>query len=216
MKRKSSFWGRKGVCLLLCFSSLVWAEMPTEVNPPSFEDAKWLIETLMAEEPLLLKPFKFPKDVDRSDAEQTLLLNFWHEKGLLDRGEIRFNAYKEVYGKRRRVSVAGYRYTLPEEHPGVTGDGFIYGSARIKRILKISKPSFIGHTFFCEAATEWYVVDMPEWSRDPLMLQSYRELRRSQESYEKPFERPYYFEYQEDVGWILWKKKPAALSQPLF
>jgi hypothetical protein len=204
------------VILIALSSDLAKAEMPTQVDPPSIDQVSWLIESLMDEEPPVLKPFDFPKEVDRSDTQQVTLLDVWFKKGLLTRELIRFNAVKEVQGRKRLISISGYRYDLDVSQPSVSTRGLVYGQAKIKRIISISAPSFITYTFFSEVYLQWYVDNIADWAQTPLMLKSYRELRRSKESFEKPFEKRFYFEYQEDVGWVLWKEKPRAMVQPLF
>lgn len=202
--------------LILVQTGLLQAALPEQVNPPTGDEVIWLVEALFDEEPPALVPFEFPKDVDRSDRQQLALLNVWFERRMLIRDSIRFNAMKVIQGRKRKVSVGGYRFSLPTDTQGVTARGFIYGRAKIKELVSVTEPRFIGHTFYSEAYIKWYVDHLPEWAQLPLMQKSYRPLRRASESFEKPFEKRFYFEFQEDVGWVLWKDKPKGMMQPLF
>lgn len=212
---KARVAGVLGIWILIQAGALQ-AALPEQVNPPTRDEATWLIEALFDEEPPAFLPFEFPKDVDRSDSQQLALLNLWFERKMLTRDSIRFNAVKVIQGRKRKVSVAGFRFALLKEAEGVSARGFIYGRAKIKELISVSEPRFIGHTFYSEAYIKWYVDNLPDWAQLPLMQKSYRPLRRASESFEKPFEKRFYFEFQEDVGWVLWKDKPKGMVQPLF
>lgn len=101
-------------------------------------------------------------------------------------------------GKKRVVLTWDYR-AINEQAP----EGFYYGVRRVKEIMSLSEPQQQANDTYAEAMVAWYVDDIEDWVRDPA-FRAARTLRRSQESFQKPFETRVIFKY-ENGRWQIWR-----------
>jgi len=75
--------------------------------------------------------------------------------------------------------------------------------------MELSSPYQIGDYYYAEVYIQWYVDDLQEWAKDPA-FRSARTLRRSLESFQKPFEKRVYLQYDGE-SWGFWNGQPGLL-----
>ncbi|ASP40251.1 hypothetical protein CHH28_16900 [Bacterioplanes sanyensis] len=186
--------------------------VPAWAQPELSEQlAAKLIDQALRNEPLLWLPFPLPYDVDRaSRSKDAQLLAALHDHDLLVREDtMEMVTVESASGTRRQVRV-GWRYDYPNETAeSQTVEGFYYGRGRLKNIMELSPAYLIGDYYYAEAYIQWYVEDLQDWVTDPVFLQA-RTLRRSQESFEKPFEKRIFLMHN-GTDWGFWQGQPGAL-----
>ena len=193
--------------VFLLFTGLVQAAQPALGK----NQAAQLIERGLQAEPLMWLPFPLPYVVEQADkGKDALLLDALFRHGLIERERsMAMVAVVENGSSRRKVQLSWeYNYPLARREQG-TPEGFYYGRGKLRRIIELSAPYLIGDYYYAEAYVEWYVDDMQDWIGDPA-FRTARTLRRSLESYDKPFEKRLFLQYDGEA-WALWKGEPGML-----
>ncbi|WP_320820520.1 hypothetical protein [Thalassolituus sp.] len=151
-----------------------------------------------AGERLFWTPMRLPMQVERASTSRdavTLAALLRHQ--MVARDEM-MHMEDMGAGKKRVVLTWDYR-ALNDEDP----EGFYYGIRRVKEIMSLSEPQQQGGDTYAEAVVAWYVDDIESWVRDPA-FRAARTLRRSQESFQKPFETRVIFKH-ENGRWKIWR-----------
>lgn len=177
----------------------------------SEQQAAAVIDQALKNEPLIWLPFPLPYDVDRASRDKdALLLAALFDHDLVVREKtMDMVSVDGPNGSRRQVRV-GWRYNYNEQsQQSATAEGFYYGRGRLKNILELSPPYLIDQYYYAEAYVQWYVEDLPAWVSDPV-FQRARTLRRSSESFEKPFEKRVFLMH-DGTSWGFWQGQPGAL-----
>lgn len=173
-------------------------------NKPSTAEIQSIFAQEFEQQLLFFLPFDFPIEIERTHATMAKALLPWVELGLINKKNTRFLAEKQMYGELREVSVGGYLYSLNQENPYVSEQGFFYGRPKLKSVLDVQQPTHINANYVTEVYLTWYVLDIPDWVQQvDLRHRKMRLLRRALESESKPFEERLYFKYQ-DGKWQLW------------
>lgn len=197
---------------LLCITFLLLSGGFASAQPFLGENqATKLIDEALKRKDLKWLPFPMPYDVERSSqGKDARFLSALVDHGLLVRKkETKMVTVEENGATRRKVQV-GWIYDYPGAEGEVnTDEGFYYGYGRLKTVMEISTPYQIGQFFYVEAYIQWYVDDQQEWIHDAA-FDGARTLRRSRESYEKPFEKRVYLQHDGD-SWAYWDGKPGIL-----
>lgn len=191
---------------LLLLSGLAQAAQPALGS----SEAATLIEKGLQAEPLIWLPFPLPYEVEQSDrGKDALLLDALFRHALVEREKVmRMDDAADGINRRKVKLLWSYNYPLERREQG-TPEGFYYGRGKLRRIVELSAPYLIGEYYYAEAYIEWYVDDMQAWIEDPA-FRTARTLRRSVESYQKPFETRVYLQH-DGKKWALWKGKPGML-----
>ena len=152
--------------------------------------------------PLYWQPVDLPLTLhSRQDDRAARLLNQLYRVGAIERERnIRFS--KSVAGKKSVDIYWTYRW-LDEDSPGI-----LYGKRRFQNILSTSplyqeRVTQTETGWFVLLNVAWYVTDMPNWVHDAELSKT-RIIRRSLESYDKPFESGLVFYFSNDQ-WRLWE-----------
>ncbi|WP_430461926.1 hypothetical protein ACQUQU_03800 [Thalassolituus sp. LLYu03] len=187
--------------------------MPAKAAQPALgkNEAATLIDQGLAAEPLIWLPFPLPYTVDQTDKNKDgLLLDALFRHGLIEREkDMRMVEVTEAGFTRRKVQLRWvYNYSQERREQG-TPEGFYYGKGKLKKVVELSAPYLIGDYYYAEAYVQWYVTDIQDWIADPA-FRSARTLRRTLESYEKPFEKRLYLQF-DGGSWALWKGEPGML-----
>ena len=151
-----------------------------------------------ADERLYWTPMRLPMQVERASTNRdatTLAALFRYEKVARDE-----KMYMEDTGLGKKRVVLTWNYHVPN---GEEPEGFYYGIRRVKEIMSLSEPQQQGRDVYAEAMVAWYVDEIEDWVRDPA-FRAARTLRRSQESFQKPFETRVIFKH-ENGRWQVWR-----------
>lgn len=180
----------------------------------SATDAQRIIDHALQQQPQFWLPFEIPIRVERADrGTEAQFLEALFDHGLLHReGEMRMRTLL-VNGRERRQVVAEWAYNYPESLERPSGMGFYYGRARLKHLVDLSTPYLVGQYHYIEAYIQWYVDDQQAWINDPL-FEAARTLRRTRESFAKPFERRVFLMH-DGASWSYWQGRPGELRQPM-
>ena len=170
-----------------------------------------LVSRALQAEPLLWLPFPMPYEIERSSKDKDAgLLDGLFRYGLLQRDKQMRVAEVEEDGRRKRKVLATWIYDYPLEHREQgTQEGFYYGTGKLKKLVELSSPYKIGDYYYAEAYIQWYVDDLQLWAKDPA-FRTARTLRRSLESFQKPFEKRVYLQHDGD-SWGFWNGEPGLL-----
>ncbi|MCD8522046.1 MAG: hypothetical protein LRY66_06695 [Saccharospirillaceae bacterium] len=170
-----------------------------------------LVSRALEAEPLLWLPFPMPYEIERNRQDKDAgLLDGLFRFGLLRRDSEMKMTDVEENGRRKRKVVAVWIYDYPLAHREQgTQEGFYYGTGKLKNILEVSSPYRIGEYYYAEVYIQWYVDDLQEWVKDPA-FRSARTLRRSLESFRKPFEKRVYLQH-DGQSWGFWSGQPGVL-----
>lgn len=190
---------------------LVFLITPAMAQPVlGVNTAAAVIDRGLQAQPLMWLPFPLPYEIDRSSrSKDARLLEALFEHGLVAREKtMRMEELPGGSETRKKLHLL-WVYDYPQAQPQETAEGFYYGRGRLKHIMDLSSPYLIGRYYYAEAYVQWYVDDMQDWISDPAFRIA-RTLRRSAESYSKPFEKRVYLQF--DGGqWALWKGEPGIL-----
>lgn len=194
------------ILMLLLLSPVCWSQPFLGLN-----QAKGIIEQALKRKDLKWLPFPMPYSVQRSDKgkDARFLSALVDHKLLVRRKETRMVSVEEN-GKRKRKVMVSWVYDYPgSDGKTATDEGFYYGFGRLKNIMELSSPYLIGDYYYVEAYIQWYVDDMQPWIQDSA-FDGARTLRRSRESFKKPFEKRVFLQYNGD-SWAFWEGKPGQL-----
>ena len=173
--------------------------------------ASQLINQALKSKDLKWLPFPMPYNIDRSSKskEARFLSALVDHKLLMRKKQTRMVTVEENGISKRKVSVSWiYDYPLSNGERN-TDEGFYYGYGRLKNIMELSPPYLIGDFYYVEAYIQWYVEDLQEWVQDAAFDRA-RTLRRSRESFDKPFEKRVFLQY-DGKSWAFWDGKPGQL-----
>ena len=173
--------------------------------------ASQLINQALKSKDLKWLPFPMPYAVKRSDKgkDARFLSALVDHKLLVRKKETRMATVDENGQRKRKVMVSWiYDYPLTNGER-TTDEGFYYGYGKLKNIMELSKPYLIGDYYYVEAYIQWYVEDLQEWVQDAAFDRA-RTLRRSRESFDKPFERRVFLQHDGE-SWAYWEGKPGQL-----
>ncbi|KZZ44221.1 MAG: hypothetical protein MK185_06970 [Saccharospirillaceae bacterium] len=173
--------------------------------------ASQLIDDALKSKDLKWLPFPMPYSIVRADkGKDARFLSALSDHKLLMRKKETRMATVEENGKRKRKVLVSWIYDYPaSDGESLTDEGFYYGYGRLKNILELSKPYLIGDYYYVEAYIQWYVDDMQEWIKDSAFDDA-RTLRRSRESFLRPFEKRVFLQYDGN-SWAFWEGKPGEL-----
>ncbi|MGK0250146.1 MAG: hypothetical protein ACI910_002915 [Oleispira sp.] len=196
------------VPLLMLFFSIASAN----VQPKLTEyQAIRIVDDAFKMQPLFWQGFTIPYRIERgSKHNDAAMLEVLFNHQLLKR-EKEIQLVKIEGSNRKRIAL-NYRYSFADKNVGArlnSQGGFYYGYGRLKKVLQLSKPYFVGGFYYAEAYVQWYVTDIQDWVDAPAFDKA-RTLRRSLESKSKPFEKRVYLQYN-GQGWAFWKGKPGGL-----
>ena len=204
-------------CLILwLLSALAQAQQPFLNERTAFE----LIDTALQQEPLLWMPFPLPYEIDRASQDKDArLLEALFDHDLVQREKVTRMVEVTENGVARRKVRVGWRYVYPAsreiapEHrtvtEGQTQQGFYYGRRQLKAIMELTSGYRLGEYYYAEAYIQWFVADLQDWV-DDLAFDRARTLRRSKESFDKPFEKRVYLMHDGD-SWGFWNGTPGQL-----
>ena len=181
----------------------------TYAGQPSLnrDEAIRLIDEALQHKPLLWSPFPLPYEVAQADrSKDAILLSALVDHDLLVREKTMGMVSVEENGVTRRKIRVGWKYDYPQPS---SHDGFYYGVGRLKSILELSRAYLIGQYYYAEAYIQWYVDDLQYWVQDAAFDRA-RTLRRSRESYEKPFETRVFLMH-DGTSWGFWDGQPGQL-----
>lgn len=173
--------------------------------------ASQLINQALKSKDLKWLPFPMPYAIKRSDKgkDARFLSALVDHKLLVRKKETRMVSVEENGKSKRKVMVSWvYDYPLTNGER-TTDEGFYYGYGKLKNIMELSKPYLIGEYYYVEAYIQWYVEDLQEWVQDAAFDRA-RTLRRSRESFDKPFERRVFLQHDGE-SWAYWEGKPGQL-----
>lgn len=186
---------------------LIVAVAQADPKKPSEQEVRMIFNQGFGQSLLFYMPHKLPIEIERIHKSLEKKLDIWVNLGLLNKKNTRFLAEKMMYGEPREVSVGGYKYELNHDNAWVSEKGIFYGRPEMASLFEVSPVSHIGSHFVCEVYLSWYVEDVPDWlNKVDLSGREFRQLRRAQESQERPFEKRLYLIHQ-DNRWALWKEK---------
>ncbi len=194
MKYKLFFLG-----LLSCFLAA-----PCYSNAPSIskQQAFIVVQQFLSNQVLYWSPIQFPVQIERkskSRLAKQLDALFKAQQLNREKGKKWVNA-NNISEHRERISLY-WDYALDNNH----SSGFAYGNASLKRIEQLSKAKNYAGEFYIQMRISWYVENMPAWSKRP-EFHSVRLLRRSKESFSKPFIKSLYLHYKQGK-WVVWQPK---------
>lgn len=169
-----------------------------------------VIDRGLQAEPLMWLPFPLPYEIEQSSSSKDAkLLSALFDHGLVTREkQMRMEDMPDSAQTRKKLLLL-WRYDYPQAQNAETPEGFYYGHGRLKHIVELSSPYLIGSYYYAEAYIQWYVDDMQDWITDPAFRIA-RTLRRSAESYSRPFEKRVYLQFDGN-HWALWKGQPGML-----
>ncbi|MFC3680883.1 hypothetical protein [Bacterioplanoides pacificum] len=195
------------IAFLLLFPACGWADQPFLGE----NYAAKLIDQALQQKDLKWLPFPMPYRIDRAaNSKEARFLSALADHRLLVREKETRMVTVEVNGAKRRKVQVGWLYNYPgADSSDITDEGFYYGFGRLKNIMEISKPYQIGEYYYVEAYVQWYVDDLQSWVQDAA-FDGARTLRRSRESFSKPFERRVYLQY-DGHSWAFWDGQPGQL-----
>ena len=190
------------VVLFLCLMISGMALQAEPVLGPN--TAEQLIDQGLQSEKLLWLPFPLPYEVERrSNSKDAQLLAALMKYKLVEREKSMVMEDIREQGEARKRLKLLWVYRYPDNKPMLDQEGFYYGRAKLKKIMELSDPYPKGDAFYVRAFVQWYVDDMQRWIKDPAFRVA-RTLRRSGESFDKPFEKSVYLEYH-DGQWRYWQ-----------
>jgi hypothetical protein len=170
-----------------------------------------IVDDAFKMQPLFWQGFAIPHRIERgSKHKNAAMLEVLFNHQLLIR-EKETQVIKIQDSNRKRIAL-NYLYSFADQDVGArisSRGGFYYGYGRLKKILQLSKPYFVGEFYYAEAYVQWYVTDIQDWVDAPAFDKA-RTLRRSLESKSKPFEKRVYLQYN-GQDWAFWKGKPGGL-----
>ncbi len=189
-------------CVFIAFNSL--AQPP---KPPNENKVRLIFNGDFGQKLLFFKPREFPYEVERTHKKVVRSMDKWVKLDLVIKKKTRFLAEKIMYGEPRMVSVGGFEFSLNQDNPWVSDQGFFYGRANMKDLFELSPVSHMAGEYYCEAYVSWTVVDMPDWLvKVNLKERQNRLLKRAYESQKRPFEKRIHLIYREKK-WQLWDEK---------
>ena len=189
-------------CLFIASTS--FAQKP---KVPDENVVRLIFNESLGQKLLFFKPRKLPYEVERTHKKLVRSMEKWVNLDLIIKKKTRFLAEKIMYGEPRMVSVGGFEFSLNQDNPWVSEQGFFYGRANMKDLFELSAVSFIADEYYCEAYVSWTVVDMPDWlPKVNLKERQNRLLKRAFESHKRPFEKRIHLIYREKK-WQLWDEK---------
>jgi len=171
--------------------------------------AEGLIDTGLQSEPLMWLPFPLPYEVTRNSKSKDakLLETLFKYKLVVREKSMTMEEVETVSETRKRLKLL-WIYNYPDHRALEDQEGFYYGRGRLKKILDMTEPVEKGNSYFVQVHVQWYVDDMQAWIKDPA-FRSARTLRRSVESFKKPFEKKVYLQYT-NSRWRYWTPEPGA------
>jgi hypothetical protein len=172
--------------------------------------AMQIIDDAFKVQPLFWQGLAIPYSIERSTQHKDLaMLEVLFNHQLLTR-EKETKVVKIEDSNRKYISL-NYRYSFVDQEASTRSPqgGFYYGYGRLKKILQLSEPYFIGESYYVEAYVQWYVTDIQDWVDAPAFDKA-RTLSRSLESKIKPFEKRVFLQY-DGQAWAFWQGKPSGL-----
>jgi hypothetical protein len=193
--------------------ALFLSGMAVASNQPKLTEnqAVRIIDDAFKVQPLFWRGLAIPYSIERSTQHNDLaMLEVLFNHRLLIR-EKETKVVKIKDSNRKYISL-NYRYSFVGQEASArisSQDGFYYGYGRLKKILQLSEPYFIGESYYVEAYVQWYVTDIQDWVDAPAFDKA-RTLRRSLESKIKPLEKRVFLQY-DGQAWAFWRGKPSGL-----
>jgi hypothetical protein len=194
--------------LIVSFSGIASASAQPSLTE---NQALRIVDDAFKMQPLFWQGFAIPYSIERSSRHKdaAMLEVLFNHQLLIREKETQV---VKIQGSNRKRIALNFRYSFADQHVGdriSSQGGFYYGYGRLKKVLQLSKPYFIGESYYAEANVQWYVTDIQDWVDAPAFDKA-RTLRRSLESKSKPFEKRVYLQYN-GQNWALWKGKPGGL-----
>jgi hypothetical protein len=193
--------------------ALSFASMAVAGNQPRLTEnqAIQIIDDAFKVQPLFWRGLAIPYSIERSTEHNDLaMLEVLFNHRLLIREKE--TKVVQIEDSNRKYISLNYRYSFVDQETSVRispEGGFYYGYGRLKKILRLSEPYFIGESYYVEAYVQWYVTDIQDWVDAPAFDKA-RTLRRSLESKIKPLEKRIFLQH-DGQAWAFWRGKPSGL-----
>jgi hypothetical protein len=194
--------------LIVSFSSIASASAQPRLTE---NQAIRIVDDAFKMQPLFWQGFAIPYSIERSSKHKDaamLEVLFNHQLLIREKETL----VVKIQGSNRKSIALNYRYSFADQHVGArigSQGGFYYGCGKLKKLLQLSKPYFVGGFYYAEAYVQWYVTDIQNWVDAPAFDED-RTLRSSLESKSKPFEKRVYLQYN-GQDWAFWEGKPGGL-----
>lgn len=190
------------IFLIASFSLLFTLSSHADAPSLSADQARNVIQTFLQSQKLYWSPVEFPIHIERkSKSRLAKQLDALFKAQQLNREKgSKWVDSDNISEKRKRVSLY-WDYSLDTEH----SSGFVYGRANLKRIVQQSEVKNYSGEYYAQIHVSWYVDNMPAWTKRA-EFHSIRLIRRSKESFSRPFEKALYLHY-ENNKWVVWQPK---------
>lgn len=174
----------------------------------SSEQAHRVVQQFLQSQKLYWSPSQFPIQIERkSKSALAKQLDILFQQHYLNRTKgSKWVEANNISEKRQRIALY-WDYNLDTHHES----GFIYGRANLKRVIERSEVKNYSGNYYVQVHISWYVDQMPDWTQRP-EFHSIRLIRRSKESFNRPFERVLYLHHRKG-RWVVWKPKAEKAQQ---
>ena len=207
--------------VLLPVLGIVWVDRVLAWAAPAvqpellFEDAEALVVQSITHELLIWDGITLPLLIPKTEQSRLARwLSVLAEERLVSREES-IQMIDESNGRRRIAALWQYRSGPGSDWiDSPDGQRLQYGHPALKRVVSVSPAYWVDDAWYAEVYLEWYVEALSPWARLPLFKQQ-RLFRRSAESFDKPFVRTVYLQFDED-GWHDWRGHIAATGWSAF
>lgn len=188
-------------CLFLLMSLFVSTASHAEPNI-SKQQAFDVVQQFLQAQNLYWSPVEFPIQIERkSKSRLAKQLDVLFKAQQLNRTKgKKWVSANNISENRQRIALY-WDYDLDNQHK----EGFVYGQAKLKSIDALSQAKNYSGEFYAQAQISWYVDNMPVWTKRP-EFHSIRLIRRSKESFSKPFVKSLYLHYAQNK-WVVWQSK---------
>jgi hypothetical protein len=184
----------------------------TNLQPPSLDrrQAETLLQISLFSNPLLWPDWSFPLErIQHDESRDGQALEALAQAGVLVR-EVFVSRKESASGG--QVAAAGWRYDIAQgqqEWRTEAGKWLIYGYGQVQKIRYVSEAYPVDQYWYREAELEWFVDKPARWLNLPQIRNS-RLARRSLQSFDKPFSRSVFFQF-DGQRWGYWQ---AAVPAP--
>jgi hypothetical protein len=191
----------------------------TNLQPPSLDrrQAETLLQISLFSNPLLWPDWSFPLErIQHDESRDGQALQALVQAGVLVREA--FVSRKES-ASGGQVAVAGWRYDIAqgqEEWRTDEGKWLIYGYGQVQKIRYVSEAYPVDQYWYLEAGLEWFVDKPASWLNLP-QIRHLRLARRALQSFDKPFSRSVFFQF-DGQRWGYWQAAvpaPAGSAAPV-
>lgn len=161
-----------------------------------------VVQQFLQAQNLYWSPVEFPIQIERkSKSRLAKQLDALFKAQQLNRTKgKKWVSANNISENRQRIALY-WDYDLDNQHK----EGLVYGQAKLKSIDVLSQAKNYSGEFYAQAHISWYVDSMPAWTKRP-EFHSIRLIRRSKESFSKPFVKSLYLHHVQNK-WVVWQSK---------